>query len=86
MSFREWERAVPPAAGVVPVRLPGREQRFAEPPGVDPAAIATAVAARADRQPGPPLHTLPGGHFFPQTHAREVAALVSADLIAAEPR
>ena len=216
LSFREWERAVPPAVGVVPVRLPGREQRFAEPPGVDPAAIATAVAARADRpyavfghsmgarvafevtrelrrlgappplrlyvaaalppgtvsriasladledeplaqalvelidapvelrdnlefrelmlpvlrsdlrwlnqhslQPGAPLetpivalagaadtecgrltmldwgrhtsaffglHTLPGGHFFPQTHAREVATLVSADLIAAEPR
>jgi surfactin synthase thioesterase subunit len=42
-------RAVPPALEVVPVRLPGREQRFAEPPDLYPGEIASAICARADR-------------------------------------
>ena len=48
-AFRELERALPSAIDVAAVRLPGREQRFAEPPGLDLDDIAAAIAARADR-------------------------------------
>lgn len=48
-AYRDLARAVPPAIGVLPLQLPGREGRIAEPPGFDAAAVADAIEARADR-------------------------------------
>ncbi|HEY0639557.1 MAG TPA: alpha/beta fold hydrolase [Pseudonocardiaceae bacterium] len=47
--FRAWPRAFGPEVEVLPVQLPGRESRFAEPAVVDAVAVAEAIAARADR-------------------------------------
>jgi surfactin synthase thioesterase subunit len=47
-TFHGWRRAAPGWLDVAPVRLPGREQRLAEPAGFRPADIAAAIAARAD--------------------------------------
>ncbi|MFL6129159.1 MAG: thioesterase II family protein [Mycobacteriales bacterium] len=48
-AFRRWPQLLPAAVGVQPVLLPGRERRILEPATVDPAAVADAVQARADR-------------------------------------
>lgn len=47
--YRGWPAALGPRIGVQPVQLPGRETRISEDPSPDPAAIAKAVACRADR-------------------------------------
>lgn len=53
--FRGWQSLVPPDVGVVGVRLPGREQRFREPP-IDAwpevvELLAEAFAAESERGP-----------------------------------
>lgn len=48
-AFRAWSAAMPRTVEVVPVQLPGREQRLGEPHDLDPDRVARAVAARADR-------------------------------------
>ena len=53
--FRSWETLLPPDIGVTGVRLPGREQRFREPP-IDTwpeavEALADVFAREAGRQP-----------------------------------
>lgn len=48
-AYRRWPKLLPPAIGVQPVQLPGREQRLAEPARVDPVEVADAVLRRADR-------------------------------------
>ena len=48
-TFHGWRTAAPGWLEIAPVRLPGREQRLAEPPGFQPADIASAIAAQADR-------------------------------------
>lgn len=48
-AFRGWENALPRGIEIAAVRLPGREQRFREPPDLHPEEIATVIAARADR-------------------------------------
>lgn len=47
--FRQWPELFAPQVEVHAVRLPGREQRYAEEPTVDPAALAAAISAVADR-------------------------------------
>jgi surfactin synthase thioesterase subunit len=47
--FEAWSQHLPPAVQALGVRLPGREQRIAEPFGLVPDDIAAAIAARADR-------------------------------------
>jgi surfactin synthase thioesterase subunit len=47
--FHGWAAALGPDVDVQPVVLPGRQTRIAEPPGIDVAALAGALAARADR-------------------------------------
>ena len=44
-AFRGWARALAPDVETLPIRLPGREGRFAEPPVIDPRAVAGAVAS-----------------------------------------
>lgn len=48
-AYRMWPDALGADIEVHAVRLPGREDRIRERPEVDPAALATAIAARADR-------------------------------------
>ena len=48
-SFRGWAHALAGGAEVHTVVLPGRETRIAEPPIVDPVALASAITAHADR-------------------------------------
>jgi surfactin synthase thioesterase subunit len=48
-AFQGWAAALGPDVDVQPVVLPGRQARIAEPPGIDVAALASALAARADR-------------------------------------
>jgi surfactin synthase thioesterase subunit len=48
-AYARWPQAVGADAEVHAFIPPGRERRHAEQPGVDPAAVAAAVAARADR-------------------------------------
>jgi surfactin synthase thioesterase subunit len=47
--FHGWQRVFGARIDVLPVRLPGREDRMAEPADLCPAAIAAAIAGRADR-------------------------------------
>jgi len=48
-AYRAWTRAMPPTVGVLPLQLPGREGRIAEPGNFDAADVADAIEARADR-------------------------------------
>ncbi|NES31296.1 lantibiotic dehydratase [Micromonospora terminaliae] len=48
-AFRRWQEAIGPDVEVLPVQLPGRENRISEDPRFDVAEVAGAVAARADR-------------------------------------
>jgi surfactin synthase thioesterase subunit len=47
--FARWPKALGEDVEVSAVALPGRERRTAEEPAIDPARIAEAIAARADR-------------------------------------
>jgi surfactin synthase thioesterase subunit len=48
-AFRAWQAAFGPRVEVLPVQLPGREQRMRERPAVEPARVAAVIAAAADR-------------------------------------
>lgn len=52
-AYRDWQAVAGPDVEVVPVHLPGRESRFAEPPAVSAAELADRLAGplleRADR-------------------------------------
>lgn len=48
-AFAAWGAALGAAVEVCAVALPGRERRIAEPAGIDPAAIAEAVAGHTAR-------------------------------------
>ncbi|MGY0003842.1 thioesterase domain-containing protein [Micromonospora sp. I033] len=48
-AFRRWQEGIGPDVEVLPVQLPGRENRINEDPRFDVAEVADAVAARADR-------------------------------------
>ncbi|HLX49723.1 MAG TPA: thioesterase domain-containing protein [Streptosporangiaceae bacterium] len=48
-AFRSWRGLLAPQVGVLPVCLPGREERIGEPLRMPIAEIAAAIAARADR-------------------------------------
>jgi surfactin synthase thioesterase subunit len=50
--FHSWRQAIDPRVEVVPVHLPGREDRIAEPLGHSPAAIAAAIAGHVNRPYG----------------------------------
>lgn len=43
--FYGWAQALAPDIQALPIQLPGRERRIAEPPEIDPIEIAAAVAA-----------------------------------------
>ncbi|MFD0746120.1 thioesterase II family protein [Phytohabitans flavus] len=47
--FHDWRAAFPTEIEIAPVRLPGREDRIAEPIDLSPPAIAAAIAERVDR-------------------------------------
>ena len=47
--FRRWPASFIPDVRVLPVQLPGREIRIAEPPEFDAAEVAAAIADRVDR-------------------------------------
>ncbi|WP_323747403.1 thioesterase II family protein [Catenulispora rubra] len=47
--FRRWPASFIPDIRVLPVQLPGRETRIAEPPEFDAAEVAAAIADRVDR-------------------------------------
>ncbi|WP_176308815.1 thioesterase [Micromonospora sp. NBS 11-29] len=48
-AFRRWPAAFGPDVEVLPVQLPGRENRITEDPRFTVAEVADAIAARADR-------------------------------------
>jgi surfactin synthase thioesterase subunit len=48
-AYRGWQEAFGPAVEIVPVRLPGREERLGEPHRLAPAEIAAPIAAAAAR-------------------------------------
>lgn len=48
-AYRHLARALPPGLSALPVQLPGREGRIAEPADFTVADVADAVTARADR-------------------------------------
>jgi surfactin synthase thioesterase subunit len=48
-AFRSWTGLMAPQVGVLPVCLPGREERIGEPPCMPVSEVAAAIAARADR-------------------------------------
>jgi surfactin synthase thioesterase subunit len=50
-AFAAWRRVFPVSVAVEPVRLPGREQRLDDPPGIDPVEVTDAVLARAGGRP-----------------------------------
>lgn len=71
--FREWPGALAESVQVIPVQLPGRGSRFGEPLVIDPAAVANAIRADADR----PFVLF--GHSMGGLVAFEAARLLSAD-------
>ncbi|MGW4157075.1 thioesterase II family protein, partial [Micromonospora chersina] len=48
-AFRRWQEGIGPDVEVLPVQLPGRENRINEDPRFDVAEVAEAIATRADR-------------------------------------
>jgi surfactin synthase thioesterase subunit len=48
-AYAAWPRTLGVDVEVSALMLPGRERRWAEPPCVDPVAVAAAVATRVDR-------------------------------------
>ncbi|KAB1112625.1 lantibiotic dehydratase [Micromonospora aurantiaca] len=48
-AFRRWAAEFGPSVDVVPVQLPGRENRITEDPRFSVAEVADAIASRADR-------------------------------------
>ncbi|MEU1607982.1 thioesterase II family protein [Micromonospora matsumotoense] len=48
-AFRRWQSEIGPAVEVLPVQLPGRENRIGEDPTFTVAEVAAVVADRADR-------------------------------------
>jgi surfactin synthase thioesterase subunit len=48
-AYAAWPAALGADIEVSALILPGRERRMAEPPGIDPAAVAAALADHADR-------------------------------------
>ncbi|MFR9777625.1 thioesterase domain-containing protein [Micromonospora sp. MS34] len=48
-AFRRWQEGIGPNVEVLPVQLPGRENRISEDPRFDVADVAAAIASRADR-------------------------------------
>jgi len=47
-SYRVWRGLFPPEIEVIPVQLPGREERIEEPVWLSPAVVARALADRID--------------------------------------
>ncbi|MEU8262192.1 thioesterase domain-containing protein [Micromonospora sp. NPDC048999] len=47
--FRRWQQGIGPDVEVLPVQLPGRENRIGEDARFDVADVAAAIASRADR-------------------------------------
>lgn len=56
--FNGWAEALAPEVEALAIQLPGRERRISEPLGIDPAEIATAVAA------GLAARGMPGYGFY----------------------
>ncbi|MBT2901015.1 thioesterase II family protein [Streptomyces sp. McG3] len=80
--FLPWAQRVPATWRLSAVCLPGRGQRFVEPPHNDPATAAQEVAAAVRSRPGGagrPLVYL--GHSLGSLLALDVAALVAPDLL-----
>ncbi|MBX7551986.1 thioesterase [Streptomyces sp. tea 10] len=75
-AYRDWPDALPDWMEVVAVQLPGREQRVAESPCVDPARVAAAVRADAVRHARPYAVF---GHSMGALLGFEVARLLYAD-------
>ncbi|WP_319459353.1 thioesterase domain-containing protein [Micromonospora sp. RTP1Z1] len=48
-AFRRWQEGIGPDVEVLPVQLPGRENRISEDPRFAVADVAAAIAGRADR-------------------------------------
>lgn len=48
-AFRRWQEGIGPDVEVLPVQLPGRENRISEDPRFTVADVAAAIASRADR-------------------------------------
>jgi surfactin synthase thioesterase subunit len=66
-AFRDWPGLLPSTVEVRVLALPGRDRRIAEPPAIDIAAIADAVAAGADRPYAFYGHSLGGRIAFEVT-------------------
>jgi len=52
-AFFGWAQALAPDVEALPVQLPGRERRIAEPVGIDPPAIAAAIASALEERGAP---------------------------------
>ncbi len=67
-AFHRWAQALAPDIEALPIYLPGRERRIAEPVGIDPPAVAAAVAAALGARGTPPYafygHSLGGWLAF----------------------
>ncbi|HEY0697125.1 MAG TPA: thioesterase domain-containing protein, partial [Micromonospora sp.] len=59
-AFRLWPAAIGPDVEVLPVQLPGRENRIMEDPRFTVAEVAAAIAERADRPYGIYGHSMGG--------------------------
>lgn len=81
--FREWQHVFGDSVSVVGVQLPGRENRFTEPPVASFAAAVTAIADELAALPVPP--TVLFGHSFGGLLAYEVARVLppAATVVAA---
>lgn len=74
--FRDWHDSLP-RTRIVPVQLPGREERFSEPPMADAKEIATEVAAAIMAEQWPEVVLL--GYSYGSVLAFETARQLEAE-------
>lgn len=75
-AYDSWSRLLPPNVAVVTARLPGRENRSAEPPATDAIALAASIAD--ELAPQLPARFLLFGHSMGAVLAFEVARKLRA--------
>lgn len=76
--FKEWARDVPEGLTILPIQLPGREERFAEPPHLDAAVVADEACSWVMEQVGDSARVALFGHSLGAVLAYELAHRLAA--------
>ncbi|MEU7740480.1 alpha/beta fold hydrolase [Nonomuraea sp. NPDC049158] len=75
--FKGWQRYLAEGLSIVPVQLPGREERFVEPPHTDAARAADEACSQVLQRIGPGSRVAVFGHSLGAVLAYELAHRLS---------